>query len=163
MRAKGEHRSALRGMNPTEAFPRLEEIMRAYFNLRLEALAIGIQSPLDSLPQLRRSDRPAVAKWADELHSQLEWLRVWFPQCTSAQLVHIADLTTRAFNRELNLDPEDQFVKLIIRDLGTVRARNILTQLETQGLSARVAKVARPTKLAVVKQGRALIRRLSQG
>lgn len=92
---------------------------------------------------------------AQDLHSHLGWLRHWFQPCTDAQLVHIADLVTRALNREFNKSPEEQLFKLVVLDVGTVRARYIIDQIEKRSTLAAPKKPL--GKRTVVRRARALI------
>lgn len=158
---KGSHRSALRGMDPQEAFQRLPEIMETYFNLRLEALSMRVANPLDQLPELTKSENPRMARFASDLQQQLEWLRTWFPGCSPAQLIHIADLTSRAANHEMNTDPEERFMRIVVAELGTLRARNILAKLESDGVH-RPARVKKPTRGSLKRTTRSFLRRVAE-
>lgn len=150
------HRKALRGMDPEEAFARLGGLTEAYMRLRFEGLLGGIADPLPQLDKLCESPDPRLARAAQDLHSNLGWLRHWFQPCTDAQLVHIADLTTRALNREFNKSPEEQLFKLVVLDVGTIRARYIIDQIEKRNTLAAPKKPL--GKRTLVRRARALVR-----
>jgi len=150
------HRSALRGMEPEEAFRRLNRLMEAYFEIRLE----GALDPLTRISELTQSETPRIAHLALVLQEHLEWLKTWFPESTPEQLLHIADLTSRAFHRETNRSPEDQLIRLVVVDVGTLRARTILDHLD-QGRTPKPQ--AQTSKRTIAGHNRKLFRRLSRG
>ena len=115
-------------------------LVSLYFDLRFSAIEEGVPDPLEDVPALLKSRNSNLAQAAKALHTELGWLRQWFPHCTDQELVHIADLVTRALNKTTNESPEQQFLKLVAVEIGTTRARDMLTQIETHG---RVNKMKR--------------------
>jgi len=149
-------------MDPEEAFERLGVIVALYLDLRLEAISAGVQDPLNKLPQLSESRNPRLSSIASELLDALAWVWPWFPTLQSPQLVLIADLVTRALNRQTNRDPEDQLVRLVATELGTVRARGIIDQLEAHGpRGAKMHRPKPPSRRAAGNQGHKLLKRVA--
>lgn len=145
-------------MDPEEAFKRLGALVEAYLNLRFEVL--DREKPLDLLPTLARSKNPRVAALANEIQVQVDWMRTWFPGFSPTQLVHVADLVTRALHRRANKDPEDQLVRIVATDVGTIRARYLIDDLEKNGFDRRTrARGKRSSPREIVNRGRKILQR----
>jgi hypothetical protein len=134
-----DSRSALRGMDPDEAFPRLERFVAIYLELRMVAISEGVTKTAFSLAGMRAlltSSDPGVVALVNEAKETIDWLRQWFPSSRGEDLLHLADLVCRALHVVTNQSAEEKFVNLVVAHIGLINARKILDRLEKRGFAS---------------------------